>query len=80
MPEEGSFTYLQSRMGGLVRATDQVEEHVRKVNEAFNLLHGHGCKLKMGEDMIERTVKFILRRNSCKDIDMKIVRLFVKAG
>ena len=78
MPEEGSFTYLQSRIGGLVRASDEVEDQIQRVNEAFNLLHGKGNKLKMGENMIERTVKFILRRNSCKDIDIKIVRLFVK--
>ena len=51
-PREGSFTYLQSRMGGLVRASDETEDQVRRVNEAFNRLHGHGCKLKMGANML----------------------------
>ena len=77
-PREGSFTYLQSRMGGLVRASDETEDQVRRVNEAFNRLHGHGFKLKMGADMLERTVRFILRQKSCQDIDIKIVRLFSK--
>ena len=56
-PREGSFTYLQSRMGGLVRASDETEEQVMRVNEAFNRLHGHGFKLKMGANMLERTVR-----------------------
>ena len=73
---EGSFTHLQSRMGGLVQASEEVEEQITRVNESFDLLHGSGCKLKMGENMIERTVKFILRR--CTDIDSRLVRLFVK--
>ena len=65
---------------GLVRASDEVEDQIRRVNEGFDRLHGHGCKLKMGENMIERTVRFIMRRKSCENIDMKIVRLFVKAA
>ena len=65
-------------MGGLVQASEEVEEQITRVNESFDLLHGHGCKLKMGENMIERTVKFILRRTSCTDIDSRLVRLFVK--
>ena len=40
--------------------------------------NGRGCKLKMGENMIERTVKFILRQSSCQDFDSRLVRLFVK--
>ena len=64
-------------MGGLVRARDETEDQVRRVNEAFNILHGHGFKLKMGV-MLERTVRFILRQKSCQDIDIKIVRLFSK--
>ena len=75
---EGSFTYLQSRMGGLVRASDETEDQVRRVNEAFNILHGQGFKLKIGANMLERTVKFIMRQKSCQDIDIKIVRLFSK--
>ena len=75
---EGSFIYLQSRVGGLVRASEEVEEQIVRVNESFDRLHGHGCKLKMGENMLERTVQFILRQSSCKDIDSRIVRLFVK--
>ena len=63
-------------MGGLVQASEEVEEQITRVNESFDLLHGSGCKLKMGENMIERTVKFILRR--CTDIDSRLVRLFVK--
>ena len=74
-PREGSFTYLQSRMGGLVRASDETEDQVMRVNEAFN---GHGFKLKMGANMLERTVRFIMRQKSCQDIDIKIVRLFSK--
>ena len=77
-PREGSFTYLQSRMGGLVRASDEAEDQVRRVNEAFNRLHGHGFKLKMGANMLERTVKFIMRQKSFQDLDIKIVRLFSK--
>lgn len=65
-------------MGGLVRASDETEDQVRRVNEAFNRLHGHGCKLKMGANMLERTVIFIKKQNSCEDIDIKIVRLFTK--
>ena len=63
-------------MGGLVQASEEVEEQITRVNESFDRLHGSGCKLKMGENMIERTVKFILRR--CTDIDSRLVRLFVK--
>ena len=57
-------------MGGLVRASDETEDQVRRVNEAFNRLHGHGFKLKMGADMLERTVRFILRQKICQDIDI----------
>ena len=65
-------------MGGLVRASDETEDQVMRVNGAFNRLHGHGFKLKMGANMLERTVRFILRQKSCQDIDIKIVRLFSK--
>ena len=65
-------------MGGLVRASNETEDQVRQVNEAFNRLHGHGFKLKMGANMLERTVRFIMRQKSCQDIDIKIVRLFSK--
>ena len=40
-------------MGGLVRASDETEDQVRRVNEAFNRLHGHGFKLKMGSNMLD---------------------------
>ena len=65
-------------MGGLVRASDETEDQVRRVNKAFNRLHGHGFKLKMGANMLERTVRLIMRQKSCQDIDIKIVRLFSK--
>ena len=65
-------------MGGLVQASEEVEEQIRRINESFDLLHGRGCKLKMGENMIERTVRFILRQSSCQDFDSRLVRLFVK--
>ena len=55
---EGSFIHLQSRVGGLVQASEEVEEQIRRINESFDLLHGRGRKLKMGENMIERTVRF----------------------
>ena len=61
-------------MGGLVQASEEVEEQIRRINESFDLLHGRGCKLKMGENMIERTV----RQSSCQDFDSRLVRLFVK--
>ena len=65
-------------MGGLVQASEEVEEQIVRVNESFDLLHGKGCRLKMGENMLERTVQFILRQTSSKDVDPRIVRLFVK--
>ena len=66
---EGSFIHLQSRVGGLVQASEEVEEQIRRINESFDLLHGRGRKLKLGENMIERTVRFKLKI---------LVRLFVK--
>ena len=44
----------------------EVEDQILRVNESFDILHRRGCKLKMGENMIERSVKFILRQKSCK--------------
>ena len=79
-PEEGSWIWRQSRAGcsvGLVRASDEVEEWVRLMNIKFNLLH-KSMALKTGSNMLQRTVNFILRREECQDIPVKVVTLFVK--
>ena len=34
-------------MGGLVQASEEVEEQIRRINESFDLLRGRGRKLKM---------------------------------
>ena len=62
---------------GLVRASDEVEEWVRLMNIKFNLLH-KSMALKTGSNMLQRTVNFILRREECQDIPVKVVTLFVK--
>ena len=79
-PEEGSWIWRQSRAGckvGLVRASDQVKELVRLMNIKFNVLHRR-MTLRTGSNMLQRTVNFILRREECKNIPLKIVTLFVK--
>ena len=62
---------------GLVRASEELEEWVRLMNIKFNVLH-RGMTLRTGCNMLQRTVKFILRREECKDIPVRIVNLFVK--
>ena len=62
---------------GLVRASDELEEWVRLMDIKFNLLH-KSMALKTGSNMLQRTVKFILRREECQYIPEKVVTLFVK--
>ena len=62
---------------GLVRATDELEEWVRLMNIKFNVLQ-RSLTLRTGCNMLQRTVNFILRREECKDIPVKVVTLFVK--
>ena len=62
---------------GLVRASDELEEWVRLMDIKFNVLH-RSMTLRTGCNMLQRTVKFILRREECKDIPVRIVNLFVK--
>ena len=79
-PEVGSWIWRQSRAGcsvGLVRDSDELEEWVRLMNIKFNVLH-KSLTLKTGSNMLQRTIKFIQRREECKDIPVKVVSLFVK--
>ena len=48
-----------------------------KNDTEFNLLH-KSMALKTGSNMLQRTVNFILRREECQDIPVKVVTLFVK--
>ena len=54
-----------------------MEEWVRLMDMKFNVLHRR-MTLKTGANMLERTVNFILRRDECRDIPLKVVKLFVK--
>ena len=79
-PEEGSWIQRQSLAGcsvGLVRASDELEEWVRLMDTKFNVLH-KSMALKTGSNMLQRTVNFILRREECQNIPVKVVTLFVK--
>ena len=62
---------------GLVRASDEVEEWVRLMDVKFNVLH-KSMTLRTGSNMLKRTVNFILRREECKNIPVRVVTLFVK--
>ena len=56
---------------GLVRASDEVEEWVRLMDVKFNVLH-KSMTLRTGSNMLKRTVNFILRREECKNIPVRV--------
>ena len=60
-----------------MRASDVLEEWVRRMDTKFNVLH-KSMALKTGSNMLQRTVNFILRREECQNIPVKVVTLFVK--
>ena len=59
-----------------MRLSDKLEEWVRLMDTKFNVLH-KSMALKIGSNMLERTVKFILRREACQNIPVKVVTLFM---
>ena len=64
---------------GLVRASDEVEEWVRLMDVKFNVLH-KSMTLRTGSNMLKRTVNFILRREECKTIPVRVITLFIKVN
>ena len=70
--EPGSWIHLQGKK--LVRAEEQLEEQVRLVDREFDVFHGTG--LRAGNDIKQKTIDFILGRDSCKEIPSPIVKIF----
>ena len=68
----GSWINLQGKK--LVRAEEQLEEQVRLVDREFDVFHGTG--LKAGNDIKQKTIDFILGRDSCKEIPSPVVKIF----
>ena len=68
----GSWIHLQGKK--LVRAEEQLEEQVRLVDREFDVFHGTG--LKAGNDIKQKTIDFILGRDSCKEIPSPVVKIF----
>ena len=54
-----------------MRASDEVEEWVRLMDVKFNVLH-KSMTLRTGSNMLKRTVNFILRREECKNIPVRV--------
>ncbi len=73
-PEEGSWLKLR----GLMRAMPDIESFVKKIDRSFNRFHEGTCGLKVGTNMVNKTIEFISRDSSCKDIPEKVISLFVK--
>ena len=57
-----------------MRASDEVEEWVRLMDVKFNVLH-KSMTLRTGSNMLKRTVNFILRREECKNIPVRVVHI-----
>ena len=73
-PEEGSWLQLRN----LKRAMDDIESFVKKLDRSFNRFHEGTCGLKVGKNMVNKTIEFISRDSTCKDILEKVIKLFVK--
>ena len=75
-PTKESWTEIVSR-GGLVEATEEVNEWFFKADDAFNVYHL--CdKILTGRGIHGRTVKFIKTVEGCEDIPDNFVKLLVK--
>ena len=64
-------------LGGLVRATPEMEAAIREVDKAFNLYHPNG-KLSHQNKIRERTISFIKSQPACQDVDIKVITIFTK--
>lgn len=73
-PEEGSWLHLRGRK----RALDNVESFVKRLDRSFNRYHKGTCGLKVGENMVNKTIEFISGDSNCKDIPERVRKLFVK--
>ena len=73
-PEDGSWLHLR----GQKRAMDDIESFVKILDRTFNKFHRGTCGLKVGENMVNKTVEYISTDPSCIDIPERVRRLFVK--
>ena len=74
-PDAGSFTDLKSR-GKLYWADEETENIVFHADQAFNEFHPAGT-IKTGKNLLDRTVKYIMRRLKDLNPHPSIVKLFV---
>ena len=64
-------------LGGLVRATPEMEAAIREVDKAFNQHHPNGGLSHLIK-IRERTIRFIKSQPACQDVDIRVITIFTK--
>ena len=57
---------------------DDVEGFVERLDRLFNQFHKGTCGLKVGQNMVNKTIEFVSSDSKCKDIPERVRNLFVK--
>lgn len=68
----------RKHLRGRKRAMADVEEFVERLDRAFNRFHKGTCGLKVGQNMVNKTIEFISSDSKCQDIPERVRSLFVK--
>ena len=73
-PEPGSWLHLRGRM----RAMDDIETFVQILDRSFNRFHRGTCGLRVGQNMLNKTIEFVNLDSTCNNIPPRVKSLFVK--
>ena len=64
-------------LGGLVRATPEMEAAIREIDRGFNDYHPNG-RLSHQFKIRERTITYIKSLPACQDVDIRVITIFTK--